>query len=227
VDEAVKRYWYEKYRKAEQFMQGRRFRPSVLIEIAAQHPLKDGTIPGPEFAARLDRGRELFREYSTDGRLVEVYVPGSRHMHHGRVDKVSLSAAGCQYLAAAGLPAATLHGEDLNGVYKDQDGVYGSADECFVAASYFRDQGFGTLLSVVSPAQLLRKTLHYIEFGVLPLNITVPTVDGYHNYLDEVFERIPHVLTSDPSQQGAESEERSRLRAERRPDSAAPPFGER
>lgn len=190
---------------------------SVLIEVAAQHPLIDRTRPNDEFAARLARGVELAHTFKGAGLVVEVYVPGSRHMHHGVSDHISLSSAGTAYLVDAGLPRSMLHGDDLNDRYKGDAGVYGSADECFVAASYFKDNNFGALASVVSPVQLMRKMLHYIEFGVLPLAYTAPTESTHHSYIEEIFEAIPYVLAVDHDLQGPESIMAQKLRYERKP----------
>jgi hypothetical protein len=207
--------WRAKYLAAQAAMSKRAGNSSVLIEIAAQHPLRNGLYPNDEFRSRLDRGRELFETSKTGGN-VEIYVPGSRHVFEGRADKISLSEAGRCYLIEQGVPAFAIHGEDLNVKYKGKAGVYGSADECFVAASYYRDSGFGVLASVCSPAQMLRKTLHYIEFGVIPLNFTVPVVAGFHDYLDELFEQIPRVLFGDSRLQG-DSADAKKLRDERKP----------
>lgn len=210
--------WRAKYLAARSFMEARAGHERVLIEVAAQHPLADGLRPNEEFRARLDRGRELFQRYRDGGQFCEIYVPGSRHAVDGHADRISLSEAGCAYLTERGLPAAVIRGDDLNIKYKGDDGVYGSADECFVAASYYRDGEFGSLLSVCSPAQMMRKTLHYIEFGVVPLNFTAPVVNGFHDYLDELFVQVPHVLGVDARVEGDSAEAR-RLRAERKPKS--------
>jgi hypothetical protein len=213
----VKRDWYRKLAVARSFMEAHRSNPKVLIEIAAQHPLDAGARPNREFAVRLDRGKDLFLQLRDVGRPVELYVPGSRHQFQGKPDAISLSAAGRAYLEAMGISPECIHGDDLNERYKGEDGVYGSADECFVTAAYFKENDFGHLLSVVSPAQMLRKTLHYIQFGVLPLNYTAPAIDSYHNFLDELFEQIPYVLLVDNTLQGPTSQMAKRLREERRP----------
>lgn len=208
--------WRTKYSAARSFMAMRAGNPRVLIEVAAQHPLTDGVRPNEEFRARLDRGRELFDRYREGGHVCEIYVPGSRHVVDGVADLVSLSEAGCTYLVEGGVPASAVRGDDLNLEYKGSDGVYGSADECFVAASHYCNGDFGVLVSVCSPAQMIRKTLHYIEFGVVPLNFTAPVMDGFHDYLDELFIRVPYVLAVDARVQGDSTEAR-RLRAERKP----------
>jgi hypothetical protein len=120
-----------------------------LIEVSAQHPLVGGTRPDEEFGVRLERGKELRDELMGRGFRVELYVPGSRHKHDGVPDLVSLSSAGTSYLIDSGIPSEVIHGDDLNERYKGAAGVYGSADECFVAASYFKDGEFGLLASVL------------------------------------------------------------------------------
>jgi len=214
--EDLKVLWRAKYSSARAFMEERAGNSRVLIEVAAQHPLTDGLYPNEEFQARLDRGKELFEMYSVEAGMVEIYVPGSRHVFEGRADRISLSEAGGRYLEQHGVPRRIIRGEDLNWRYKGKDGVYGSADECLVAASYFRDANYSTLASVVSPMQMLRKTLHYIEFGVVPLNYTVPILNAFHDYIEELFEQIPNVLSVDSTLQG-DSAEAKRLREERKP----------
>ena len=44
---------------------------------------------------------------------------------------------------------------------------------------------------------MIRKTPHYIEFGVVPLNFTVPVANGFHDYLNELFIQVPQVLGVD------------------------------
>lgn len=55
--------WRAKYLVAKTAMSERAGNSSVLIEVAAQHPLRNGLYPNEEFSARLDRGRELFETY--------------------------------------------------------------------------------------------------------------------------------------------------------------------
>lgn len=207
--------WRARYETAQALMEQRKTNPRTLVEIAAQHPLENGIKPNEEFRSRLERGKYLFEEYAIRGHA-EIYVPGSRHVFLGQADQISLSNAGRAYLVQHGVPSDAIRGEDLNQRYKGTDGVYCSADECFVAASYFKDADFGTLVSVVSPGQMIRKTLHYIQFGVIPLNFTAPVLNGFHDYLDELFEMIPRILTTDSTLQGY-SDEARQLRAERKP----------
>ena len=213
----ARREWEDKYESAVSYMESRPRSGRVLLEIAAQHPLVNGLYPNKEFAARLRLGIELYQHHVHDQADVEIYVPGSRHVFDGVADKVSLSSAGIAYLIQNGIPAAVLHGDDLNARYKAEDGVYNSADECFVAASYFKNSNFETLASVVSPGQLIRKTLHYIAFGVIPLTYTAPVKLAFHGYMDELFTEIPFVLLVDATLQDPGSEKAERLRQERRP----------
>ena len=209
--------WEERYAAAKRFMQERVGNSSVLIEVAAQHPLQEGRRPNEEFARRLLLGRELYAEAEAQGRDAVIYVPGSRHMHDGVADEVALSQAGVTFLRELGMPENALRGEDLNRRYKGSQGVYNSADECYVAASYFRNGNFGQLHSVLSPVQLYRKALHYIWFGVVPLFHTAPTVATFHNYIREAYDLIPYVRDLDPDLQGANSHYGNLWRRERTP----------
>ena len=209
--------WEEKLRRSKLLMQERGGINKILIEVAAQHPLVDGRYPNEEFKNRLLLGKKLYHLNKKSEAVIEIYVPGSRHKHQGIADKISLSQAGRDFLIENGVPAEIIHGDDLNTRYKGELGVYDSADECFVAASYFRNEGFGQLLSVVSPVQLTRKALHYIWFGVMPLLYSAPAEKSYHNWVGEVFELIPYVLGVDPSLQGPASSLANQYRQERIP----------
>jgi hypothetical protein len=198
-------------------MDSRRAVPKVLIEVAAQHPLIDGRLPGEEFAQALLLGKQLFNRLRRMGNTVEIYVPGSLHKDHGVADQVSLSTAGRNFLLARRVPSNSIRGDSLNERYKGAAGVYCSADECFVAASYFRDGGFGRLIMVVSPMQLFRKVLHYIAFGVIPESHATSVVSTFHNPIDEAFSAIPTVLLLDPTQQSPDSELATIYRSERKP----------
>ena len=193
--------WLKKYNKAKSFMQKRSGGNRVLIEVAAQHPLIDGVRPNEEFEKRLMLGIELYEQETQKGNYVEFYVPGSLHQYNGVPDKIELCEAGCKFLREHGIDEKIIHGHDLNEKYKGSDGVYNSADECFVSSKYFVDGNFNFLFSVVSPAQMYRKTLFYIEFGVLPLNFSAPTTNTFHNYIDEIFLHLPNVLFEDHSWQ--------------------------
>lgn len=214
-----KQYWLKKYAEAKDFMLSRTVKENakVLIEIAAQHPLKDGDKPDKEFQARLDKGIELFNQERRKGNFVEIYVPGSRHMYNGIADKISLASAGKIYLLNHGIDEKLIHADDLNEKYKGNEGVYNSADECFVSSSYFKDGNFNKLISVLSPVQIMRKSLLYIEFGVIPLSYSVPLDETYHNYIVEATFQIPYVLYEDHSWQGKDSVLGQKTRQERIP----------
>lgn len=209
-------WWRTRSREARKRMSEAPSSRTVLIEVAAQHPLRRDGTPGVEFAARLDRGAELARQRAMTGWTVEIYVPGSRHRDGCVEDPVSLSRAGTTYLRELVSDSVRLRGEDLNEKYLADEGVYGSADECFVSASHFMDAGFQELLSVVSPQQLPRKMLHYIAFGVEPLMFTAPVREPFHDLVFELTDAIPEVLFTDAFARSNSLAAR-RLRAARRP----------
>ena len=80
--------WQDKLHTAIGNMNDVASNESVLIEVAAQHPLIDGTTPNSEFAARLDESIELLNKIGSNA---HIYVPGSRHSYNGIDDKISLS----------------------------------------------------------------------------------------------------------------------------------------
>lgn len=209
--------WDRRLEHAKDFMHSRLGIGRVLIEVAAQHPLVDGVKPNEEFSERHLRGIELYNEYTNRGYEVIFYVPGSRHVFEGVADNISLADAGSRFLLQHGIPAEAIHGEDLNKHYKGEDGVYNSADECFVAANYFRDGNFGVMIAVMSPVQAMRKQLHYIWFGVYPMIYTAPTLDTFHNPVHEAANAVPHVLAIDPDLQSRLSAWGSNARKERKP----------
>ncbi len=215
----TKEEWMKKYDIAKANMEnlGKAKDIKVLIEVAAQHPLIDGEYPNEEFKKRLDLGIALFNEERAKGRYVEFYVPGSRHVYNGVADKIALSKAGKNYLLSKGIEGKYIRGEDLNDKYKGEDGVYNSADECYVASCYFKDNGFNKLISVLSPVQIMRKSLIYIEFGVIPLCYSAPTENTFHNYISEATFSVPYVLYEDHSWQGKDSVLGNKTRHERDP----------
>jgi hypothetical protein len=222
---AIRQQWQQKLASARAAVAAREGTRKVLIEVAAQHPLIDGVTPGEEFAVRLRASIDLYRQFIAEGTAVEIYVPGSRLMDNGVEDKISLSAAGCAFLRANGVPDRVLHGDDLNDRYKGpatpQPGVCCSADECYVAACYWRDGGFGRLASIVSVGQMHRKLLHFIEFGVYPFMHTVPTFIIAHDPTHEAMQMIPAVLYDDPDLQGPNSQQAIEFRRTRLPGYAA------
>lgn len=141
---------------------------NVLIEIAAQHPLNADGTPGKEFECRLNKGIELYNKEKEKGNIPLIYVPGSQHMDKDTVDINSLSTAGKNYLLKNGMPEEDIRGDDANKEYKGEDGVYNSGDECYVAACIAKKEKIERIISVVSPVQILRKVLFYLNYGVFP-----------------------------------------------------------
>jgi len=221
VDE---KYWKEREQAAALNMRRRKRNKNILIEVAAQHPLKDGLYPDEEFTARLDRAIELYKEKTAEGYGVKLYVPGSLHLDFDGVpDEVSLSEAGTTYLKEMGIPEDRLFGNEMNNLYdgeRHHEGVYNTADECFIASKIFftEEESFGLLYSVCSPNQLMRKNLFYMEFGIIPMIITVPTANMFHNFLKELLGNVPYILSEDHNYQGKTSKEAIRTRRERLPD---------
>lgn len=194
-------FWRNKLEDAKEFTRQARNdnkRNGILIEIAAQHPLNPDGTPKEEFAMRLDYGYELYVEHNKKNIRCKLYVPGSIHMHEGKVDKVSLSEAGGKYLIDKGVPSEDIYGEDKNEKYRGTDGVYNSADECFVASQIWKNEGFSELLCICSPIQSMRKIAHYAAFGVFPYIYTCPCQEMFHDYVYEVFTGLPRVLYEDP-----------------------------
>lgn len=214
----AKAYWQKKHDAAHSAMSTRAMLyEDVLIEIAAQHPLHKRKVPGDEFKRRLDAAMEIGAKYEEEGIRVTYYVPGSRHRVGDISDLVSLSKAGCDYLKRRGIPSEQILGEDANEKYKGADGVYNSADECYVASRIFLEGEYERLICVCAPNQVFRKTLFYIEFGVLPQCYSVPADTMFHNALDEIFDAVPGVLYGDHSWQDPASEAFINARKERVP----------
>ena len=215
-EESAKIYWKELYNIAKNRMydcDGDR----SLIEVAAQHPLKNGDKPSKEFAIRLDAAIELYKKIVDNGGSADIYVPGSRHSHNGIDDKISLSKAGFFYLKERGIPEECILGEKENEKYKGENGVYNSADECFVASEIFSNGDYGQLYCVCSSNQLLRKKLFYIAFGVIPRYYTADSSILSHDDMYEIFEAIPDVILNDHTWQEKNSVNGNRTRNERTP----------
>lgn len=187
--ETTKNYWLEKVNSIKQPKTTEKNK--VLIEIGAQHPLIFGK-PGEEFAARLDRGIELYNEEINKGNEVIIYIPGSTHSIYDKntntwqTDDNSLSKAGFDYLVSHGIPEDLISSDAVNEKYKKR-GVYNSGDECFVSTSIARDEECGRIISVNSPVQLYRKALFYLQNGYKPEIYSVPLSNTYHNYVGELF----------------------------------------
>jgi len=213
-------YWKKKYKESLKEAKKRKGN-HMLIEVAAQHPLKDNQYPDVEFQARLDYAIEIMQKEIQKGYDVEIYVPGSVHLDfEGIEDDVSLSEAGREYLIRNGVSSDIIHGEDLNAKYDEKrawKGVYNSADECFIASEYFREGEFDRLLCICSPNQVIRKTLLYINQGIMPLIYSVPVDNMFHNPIGEIYEVLPYLLGEDHDWQGKDSKEALRTRKERMP----------
>jgi len=205
--------WHNLYEIAKKNMHASKINEGVLIEVAAQHPLIDGTQPNEEFSKRLDLAITLYEKMNKDGKKVNIYVPGSIHKCNDEVDKISLSNAGRNYLIKKGIPEVHIFSEDMNNKYKGEAGVYNSADECYVACKIFSDCGFGELHCVCSSGQMMRKMLCYIKNGCVPYMHTVSCDEMFHDYVDEAFICIPRVLEDI---QGDSVEEE--IRNQRRPN---------
>lgn len=209
--------WKEKYEYSRINARECSARPGVLIEVAAQHPLLDGRRPNEEFEKRLLLGKELYDREQAKGRPVRIYVPGSPHRFEGVTDEISLSKAGTGFLMELGVPAGDLYGDDANLKFKGSEGVYNSSDECYVAVRLFEELAYGRLHCVCSSAQMMRKALSYIQFGMLPYFHTVTTDNMYHNYVDEIFKAIPILIQDGNGLQG-NSEAGEQMRRLRNPN---------
>lgn len=188
--------WKEKELEAKCKSKGRKnLYKKVLIEVAAQHPLKKGKFPEEEYAKRLDIAYELM------GEDVYIYLPGSLHVP----DEVSLNEAGKEYLLKKGVPE--------NRIIITGDEVYNSTDECRVASRILIENEFAELICICSPAQLMRKALSYISFGVYPSFKIASCDELFHSYVEEATRNIPILLNG-----GKELErEKERLCEEHKP----------
>lgn len=215
----AKSYWSDKLAEAKANMTDRKLvYEAVLIEVAAQHPLFRRTEPNKEFRQRLDKAIELYNSLTEQGVPVTIYLPGSRHKYRGIADDISLSDAAVNYLVSKGIPKDVLLGDEMNIRYKGDDGVYNSADECFVTSQIFFDGEYAELICVCSPNQIMRKNMFYIEFGCLPTCYGVTTDNMHHaNVVDEIFDSLNTVLYFDHSWQDKESKLYKFFREERKP----------
>ena len=169
--------WKEKEMGAKCKSKGRKnLYKKVLIEVAAQHPLKEGKFPGEEYAKRLDIACELIDEDTY------IYLPGSLHIP----DEMPLSEAGKEYLLKKGVP------EDR--IITTEDEVYNSTDECEIASRILIENEFAELICICSPAQLMRKALSYISFGVYPSFKIASCDELFHSYVEEATRNIPILL---------------------------------
>lgn len=197
-------YWLQKKKQAEEFMKKNQKSPKVLIEIAAQHPLCQGKYPNVEFKRRLDMAIQLCNDIGP--KIVWLYVPGSRHKHKGVADEISLSEAGKKYLIEHGIDESHIYAEEANDKYKGNFGVYNSADESYVASCIFKDDHFGRMICVCSPYQTMRKSLYYIEFGLISECYGIPSAVMFHDPISEYFGSLWLTVFKDHNWQGEHSE---------------------
>lgn len=169
--------WKEKELEAKCNSKGRKnLYKKILVEVAAQHPLREGKFPGEEYAKRLDIACELM------GEDVYIYLPGSLHIP----DEIPLGEAGKEYLLKKEVP------EDR--IITTEDEVYNSTDECKVASRILLENEFAELICICSPAQLMRKALSYISFGVYPSFRIASCEELFHSYVEEATRNIPILL---------------------------------
>lgn len=214
--EEARVYWLDKQEQARRTMNGRTSYSSVLIECASK-VLLNGLYPDFEFCARLNRTIELYHRLKERHETVHIYVPGSLHKENGVTDKCTLSAAGKSYLIAHGIPASDILGDKENELYKGDEGVLNSADECFVASKIFFGGQYRELHSVCSPIQVTRKWFYYLEFGLVPLIHSVPVAES--DITDIVIEQLrgtENVIYNDHNAQSHDSEVWLNSRKERK-----------
>lgn len=201
-------YWEQKRLAAENFMRNRRIAYSnILIEVAAQHPLYNGKIPNEEFKKRLDSAILLSKKLQSTNSKVYIYVPGSRHSHNGIDDDICLSQAGQNYLISKGVDSACIYADEMNCLYKGTDGVYNSADECYVSSKIFKENKFGRLICVCSPYQIMRKTFFYLEQGLIPECYGVSSDNMFHDIVSEYFNSLRITVYDDPDWQDKNNSE--------------------
>lgn len=189
-----------------------------LIEVAAQHPLNEDGTPGTEFALRLKEGARLYREILSKGGKAKIYVPGSVHLYEGIPDVKSLSQSGVDYLVnELQIPLEDILGPETNERFKGEDGVYNSADECYVASMIYKRGSYHRLHCVCSSSQMARKKMFYIAFGVIALFHTADADQRFHNDISEMIEGVPYVIYRDSTWQNHSSERFIKSREERRP----------
>lgn len=192
--EKLQASWKDAYSTAKQNMSTRKDRKGALIEVAAQHPLVDGELPNEEFEKRLLKAIDLYKQLSAEGKTVKIYVPGSIHKDKGVIDNISLSEAGKRFLIKQGISKKDILADEMNKKYKGKEGVYNSTDECYVASQIFEELKYGELHCICSPAQMVRKVFSYIHCGYVPQIHTVSCDNMYHDYVDEIFVKVPNLL---------------------------------
>ena len=198
----------------------------LLIECAAQHPLNPDGTPGEEFRARLDRSIKLYNEYCADGWSVNIYVPGSLHQIKNKqgayvVDPLPLCESGKKYLINSGISEKDILAQEANAKYKGENGVYCSADECYVSSNLFMEGNYQRFMVVCSPVQAMRKMLYYILFSTMPIVFTESPRSHYtttfHNYIYEAIKSIPDIIKSMDDMQENDCADAIKIRKERNP----------
>ena len=214
--EAVHQYWTSKYDDAVIKTGNMRNRFSrTLIEVSAQHPLKDGKYPNAEFTARLDYAIKLLQSNPKENYI--IYVPGSIHRLDNMNDELSLSEAGVNYLLEHNIPEDRIFGNEANVRYMKDAGVYNSSDECYVAAQLYADQKCGRLICICSPYQLMRKTFYYLEHGIIPECHGITLDSMYHNPISEYFGSLHLAVHGHQNWQDPDSSIFINSRKDRRP----------
>lgn len=207
-------YWGILYEKAKETMEDCDEDSPALIEVAAQHPLKKNGAPGEEFRLRLDEAIRLYNEFEEGAR---IYVPGSLHLYKGKPDPISLCESGVKYLIENGIPEEDILGPEENEKYKGEDGLYNSADECYVASCIFKDGDYSRLHCVCSSNQVARKKLFYMAFGVIANFHCADADKRFHSDVEELIDCIPDVIYNDHTWQDKNSKHFIRTREERKP----------
>lgn len=197
MDENLYNQWKDLYDKAFVYTKQLQVSNGILIEVAAQHPLVDKKYPNTEFTKRLAMAAEKYIIGTHQGYKVAIYVPGSKHICNEIEDDISLSEAGIKYLIDHDVDKRHIYGDAENDKYTCGHGVYCTEDECFVATQLFKDLNFGKLVSICSPAQLMRKQFAYIKYGIIAEMYSAPCKYMFHNYVDEYFKEIPAFLEND------------------------------
>lgn len=183
----------------------------VFIEVAAQHPLKEGLYPDWEFEARLHEAVKRLLDPKTHldnphlhPKQVHIYVPGGRHKKDGVEDKVSLSEAGITWLKEhdCGLHTQLHGGDELNRRLTNGRGIFNGEDECDAAVRMFKELKAGRFICICSQGQMMRKALAYIQRGYYPEFVVLP--GRHHNPVWEAFHGIPRLIGTGEAMSEAE-----------------------